>query len=135
MKFSATHLIHKGNPMDKCPCLIPDENDNCIECGKHIDLPEIGEMPNLGDIPGICKLLDQTAHAYALVIRENSDPNDPSQPRLRFVGNKLMRLPHKALFTELMKPTYKEAKALGYKGTIERWSELVQERTFLSPPR
>jgi len=121
--------------MDKCPCLIPDENDNCIECGKHIDLPEIGEMPNLGDIPGICKLLDQTAHAYALVIRENSDPNDPSQPRLRFVGNKLMRLPHKALFTELMKPTYKEAKALGYKGTIERWSELVQERTFLSPPR
>ena len=119
--------------MGDCPCLIPDENDNCIDCGKHIELPDV-EPPDLGDIPGICKLLDQTAHAYALVIRENSDPKDPSQPRLRMVGNKMMRLPHKALFKELMPPTYKAAKALGYKGTLERWSELVQERTFLSPP-
>lgn len=121
-------------PVDECPCVIPDENDNCIDCGKHIEMPEVGEPPNLGDIPGICKLLDQTAHAYSLVIRENSDPKNPDLPRLRMVGNRMMRLPHKALFRELMPPTYKAAKALGYKGTLERWGELVHERTFLSPP-
>lgn len=129
-----TSALSHRDTMDDCPCLIPDENDNCIDCGKHIELPDVGEPPNLGDIAGICKLLDQTAHAYARVIRDNADPNDPNQPRLRFVGSKLIRLPHKALLVNLLKPTFKEAKALGYRGTIERWGELVQERTFLSPP-
>ena len=129
MMEPTTGFILRRIPVDECPCMIPDEFDNCIDCGKHIELPDVGEPPNLGDIVGICKLIDKTAATYAHVVRENSDPKDPSQPRLRFVGNKLMRLPHKALFHELMKPTFKEAKALGYRGTIERWSELVEEHT------
>lgn len=118
-------------PVDECPCLIPDENDNCIDCGKHIDLSYLDNepLPNLGDIVGIIQLIDKTASTYAHVVKENSDPKDPSQPRLRMVGNRMMRLPHKALFTELMKPTFKEAKALGYRGDLQRWSELVEEHT------
>jgi hypothetical protein len=129
MMNPTTGLFLRRIPVDECPCLIPDENDNCIDCGKHIDLslPEGEEMPNLGDIVGICQLIDKTAATYAAVVRENSDPKDPSQPRLRMVGNRMMRLPHKALFNELMKPAYKEAKALGYRGTIERFAEHVEE--------
>lgn len=115
--------------MDKCPCLIPDENDNCIDCGKHIDLPDCGEPPDLGDIVGIIKLIDKTAASCARAVRENTDPKDPSQPRLRFVGNKLFRLPHTAAIQKVLKPAYKEAKALGYRGTFERWGEIVQEHT------
>ena len=115
--------------MDECPCLIPDENDNCIDCGKHIELPDVGEMPNLGDIVGISQLIDKTASAYSRVVRDNTDPKNPSLPRLRMVGNRMIRLPHKALFQQLMKPAYKEAKALGYRGTIERFAEHVEERT------
>ena len=115
----------------ECPCLIPDENDNCIDCGKHIDLSAYDNepLPNLGDIVGIIKLIDKTASVYAHVVQENTDPKNPDLPRLRMVGNRMMRLPHKALFHELMKPAFKEAKALGYRGTIERWSELVEEHT------
>src|SRR5208337_131124 len=125
--FQATDSIRRENPMGKCLCLVPDENDNCIDCGKHIDLPDVGELPNLGDIPGICKLIDETATTYEAAVKENTDPKDPSLPRLRFVGSKMIRLPHKALLTKTLKPAYKAAKALGYKGTFERWGELVQE--------
>jgi hypothetical protein len=31
-----------------------------------------------------------------------------------------------------VKPSFKEAKALGYRGDLERWSELVEEH--LHPP-
>ena len=131
---TTTHLSRKGKPMDKCSCLIPDENDNCIDCGKHIDLSYLDNepLPNLGDIVGICGLMDKTAKQYATVIRENSDPQNPSLPRLRIVGNRMIRLSHKTLLHELSKPSFKEAKALGYKGTLERWGELVEEH--LSPP-
>jgi hypothetical protein len=122
--------------MDKCSCLIPDENDNCIDCGKHIDLSYLDDepLPNLGDIVGICGLIDKTAKMYATVIRKNTDPANPSLPRLRIVGNRIIRLSHKTLLFELMKPTFKEAKALGYKGNLERWGELVEERMTPSAP-
>src|SRR5258708_4265762 len=85
-------------PVEKCSCLVPDENDNCIDCGKHIELSDIDEMPNLGDIVGICLLIDKIAAAYATAVRENTDPKDPSLPRMQFVGNRIVRLPHLALF-------------------------------------
>lgn len=114
--------------MDKCPCFIPDENDNCIDCGQPIDLSDNGEpLPNIGDIVGICTLLDKTAKMYATIIRDNVDPKDSSLTRIRMVGNKMMRLPHKTLLHELVEAGFKDAKALGYKGTLERWSELVEE--------
>jgi len=120
--------------MDNCSCLIPDENDNCIDCGKHIDLSYLDNEPppNLGDIVGICGLIDKTVAMYRTVIRDNTDPKNPSLPRLRIVGNRIIRLSHKTLLSELMQPTFKEAKALGYKGTLQRWGELVEER--INPP-
>jgi len=122
--------------MDECPCMIPDENDNCLDCGKHIEgLPEV--PPNLqlhmGDIPGICRLIDATARTFAQLVRENTDPRNPSLPRLRLVGGQMMRLPHKMLFKDLLGPSYSAAKSLGYRGTFERWGEMVQEATAAAP--
>jgi hypothetical protein len=113
--------------MDECPCMIPDENDNCLDCGKHIEgLPDVPE-PHLGDIVGIAKLMDATAKTFAQLVRENTDPKNPSLPRLRLVGGQMMRLPHKMLFKDLLGPSYVAAKSLGYRGTFERWGEMVQE--------
>lgn len=115
---------------------IPDENDNCVDCGQHMDFPEVTDMPDFGDIVGICNLVTKTAHAYALLIKHNTDPKDPSQPKLRMVGRRMIRLPHKALFTKQLAPsTYIQAKALGYKGTIDRWGEIVEEHTYLAVPQ
>ena len=113
--------------MDECPCVIPDENDNCLDCGKPIaGLPEVGD-PHLGDIAGIARLMDATAKTFAQLVRENTDPKNPSLPRLRLVGGQMMRLPHKMLFKDLLGPSYVAAKSLGYRGTFERWGEMVQE--------
>jgi hypothetical protein len=113
--------------MDECPCIVPDDNDNCVDCGKHIEMPDV-EPPDLGDIVGIVKLIDATAKEWAQRIEDNTDPQNPSQPRLRLVGGQLVRIPHKSLFKDLLKPTYVSAKALGYRGTFERWGEMIWER-------
>jgi len=115
--------------MDKCPCLIPDENDNCIDCGKHIEMPEVTEPPDLGNIPGICKLIDSTVKTYEQLVQENTDPKNPTLPRLRLVGGQLMRISHKALYKDLLGPSYLAAKAMGYRGTFERWGEIIWEAT------
>jgi hypothetical protein len=93
---------------------------------KHIDIPD-AEAPNLGDILGICKLIDSTAKSYAELAASNVDPNDPELPRLRMVGGVFMRVPHKALYRQLFEPSYRRAKTLGYRGTLQRWGELLQE--------
>lgn len=130
MNVQTTRLFRMD---DKCSCLIPDENDNCVDCGTHIDLSYLDNepLPNLGDIVGICTLIDKTVKMHATIIRENTDPKDPSLPRIRMVGNRMMRLSHKTLLYGLMEEGFKEAKALGYKGTLERWGELVEEHTAL----
>lgn len=108
---------------------IPDEFDNCVECGQHVELPDVGEPPDLGDIPGICAVIDTLAAKYARAIQENTDPKNPSQPRLRIVGNRIVRLSHKTILQSIVQPPYKEAKAMGYRGTLERFIEHVEERT------
>jgi hypothetical protein len=90
-------------------CLIPDEHDNCIECGKHIDIPDWeGPMPDLGDIVGICKLIDATAADFVRAVRRNT----------------LMD----GIFREMIQAPYTQAKALGYRGDIDRFYALVCER-------
>jgi len=131
-------FILRRIPVDECPCFIPDENDNCIDCGKHIDLSDVGEPPNLGDIVGICSLIDSAASSFAKAIRENTDPKDPSLTRLRIVGSRMVRLSHETLFQTQMEIVYKKAKALGYRGSFGRWGELVEERMAIPasvPPR
>jgi hypothetical protein len=113
--------------MNSHRCLIPDDNDNCVECGKHIDLPE-GPMPDLGDIVGICKLIDATAAEFVRAVWENTDPHDSSIPRLRRMDNGIIRVPHQTILLMIVQPPYQEAKALGYRGTIDRFYTLVCER-------
>ena len=84
--------------MNKC-CLTFDENDCCIKCGKPL------EMPDLGDIVGICKLSDVTAAECSKI--------KPSSHMHR---------------TRKLLQSYKKAKALGYRGDLLRWIEFVQER-------
>jgi hypothetical protein len=98
--------------MNSHRCLIPDENDNCVECGRHIDIPDWeGPMPDLGDIVGICKLIDATAAEFVRAIRKTPKP---------------------ILMDDLLRATlqvpYNEAKALGYRGTFDRFYALVCER-------
>ena len=113
--------------MDECPCLIPDDDDNCIDCGKHIDMPQVSEPPNLGDIPGIVKLIESTAKHYEAMVKENTCPKNPALPRLRLVGGYFIRIPHKDLYKAILMPSYVSAKALGYRGTFERWTEMVYD--------
>lgn len=115
--------------MAECPCVIPDENDNCIDCGKPINMPEVVAVPNLGDIPGIVRLIESTAKNYYDLVRDNTDPKNSSLPRLRLIGGHFMRIPHKDLYKAILMPSYVSAKALGYRGTFERWSEMVYEAT------
>lgn len=117
-------------------CLIPDENDNCIECGRHIDLPDWdGPMPDLGDIVGICKLIDATAVNFIMAVRDNTDPQNSSIPRLRLVDGVSMRVPHQIILLAMSQSPFKEAKALGYRGTIDRFYALVCERMPAVSPR
>ena len=126
-EMSAIDPFYVGAPMadEKCLCLIPDENDNCTECGKHIDMPDVGE-PNLGDIVGIIRLIDDTVKSYSELVTRNTDPVT-GLPKMRLVGGLLMRVPHKMLYRDLVEPSYKAAKQLGYRGTMERWGEVLQE--------
>ena len=111
----------------ECPCLIPDEHDNCVDCGKRIDLPEAPASLNLGDIPGIVRLLDATASTYLRLVEANTDPRNPALPRLQMAGGMLVRVPHRSLLRKILKPSYVAAKTLGYRGTFERWGEMVEE--------
>lgn len=114
---------------------IPDDNDNCVECGQRIDLPEIAEIPDLGDIMGMIRLIDDTAKKYMRMVEMNTDPADPALPRLRIVGGQIMRLPHKSLYGQFFVPSYRRAKELGYRGSLERWSEILQEAVEASQPQ
>lgn len=111
--------------MDKtCHCLVPDENDNCESCGQHIELPDV-ERPPLGDMKSIFRLIDSTVRDYADLIKENTDPNNPSLTRLRMVGGQMMRIPNRMLYRDLLEPSYKEARKLGYRGEFPRWVDIV----------
>lgn len=98
--------------MDECPCLIPDDDDNCIDCGRHINMPEVAAPPNLGDIPGIVRLIESTAKTYTEMVKDNTDPKNPSLPRLRLIGGYFMRISHKDLYKAILMPSYVSAKGL-----------------------
>lgn len=120
--------------MGECPCLVPgDDGETCIDCGKHIDLLDAGPSPDLGDIKGIIRLMQNTASGFASLVTANTDPRSPGTPRLRLVGGQFVRIPHKALFLGLAAASYREAKGLGYRGTLERWADLVQENAPAQP--
>ncbi len=110
--------------MEDCPCILSDDKEDCLDCGQHV-----GEPPDLGNLTGIVNLIEETAKSHARLITENTDPKNPTQPRLRLVGGLLMRVPHKMLYKDLLGPSFIQAKALGYRGTFERWGEMIWEAT------
>jgi len=122
--------------MEDCPHLIPDANNNCEDCGAPYPEPEGTPEPDLGNIVEICKLIDRTREMFSKLIEINTDPKNPALPRLRMVGGQMVRLPHKAICQSLIGPSFIKAKNLGYRGTQERWMEMVLEdiATFTSPP-
>jgi hypothetical protein len=125
----AMNLYFRGHAMAEkaCPCLfVADDGETCIDCGQHIEIPDV-EVPDLGDITGIIRLIDSMAKIYAQRIKDNTDPDNPSLPRLSMVGGQFLRIPHKLLYKDLLEPSYVEAKRLGYRGTITRWGEIVLE--------
>jgi hypothetical protein len=111
-----------GNNAVECLHLVLDESGEfCAVCGTAV------EAPYLGDIMGIIRLIDSTVRMFTRMIAANTDPGDPTQPRLRIVGGVMLRVPHKALYKRFFTPSYREAKELGYRGTLERWSEILEE--------
>lgn len=120
--------------MDKgCSCLIPDENWKCINCGAAITPPEIVGDPNLGNVMEICKLIDETRKVFDRLIKANIDPRNPKLPRLRIVGGQMLRLSHKTVCQGMVEPSFSKAKDFGYRGTQERWMEMILEEPISAP--
>ena len=97
--------------MEDCPCILSDEKDDCLDCGKHV-----GEPPDLGNITGIVNLIEETAKSHARLVTENTDPKNPALPRLRLVGGLLMRVPHKMLYKDLLGPELHSSEGLRVSG-------------------
>jgi len=113
----------------ECPHLIPDENWNCEDCGTPIPMPTDLPEPKLDGkkLVAICRLMDATRVEFDKVIKANTDPKDPSKPRLRMVGGQMMRLPHKMVINGISGTSFVHAKQIGFRGSKERWIEMVME--------
>lgn len=107
----------------KCSCAVPDEDGNCLACGKHLRMP----APDIGDIKAICRLLEATTAAYGRLLELDADPSKPELPKLRLVGPQIVRVPRSAVGHDLLRPSFVAARRLGYRGTYERWGELVRD--------
>ena len=83
---------------------------------------------DLGNIVGISKLIDETVEDYTHFVEAHSDPANPTLPRLQFIGGIMMRLPLDTLWQEQLPNSYVAAQRLGYRGTIQRWGELIKEQ-------
>lgn len=130
---------------DTCPCIIAD-GTNCIDCGKPIINPEItvaqlaeegivlgpalapdAPLPDMGNVAGIMHLAFQTFREGVRRQAHNSDPKNPALPRLRMFGTHLMRVPHKDIWTGLLRQSFEQAQQMGFKGTPQRWESIVEE--------
>ena len=105
----------------------------CVACGVDItsedfldSLPEPPAGSNLGDIPGIIKVAQDTADEFVRRVAECRDPLKP-EPKLRWVGTQLLRPTREMIWLEVIRPAYAIAKKLGYRGTFERWDEICLE--------
>ena len=130
---------------DKCPCIIAD-GDKCIDCGEPILNPEITvaqlaeegitlgpppppdiPVPEMGNIVGIMHLAKNTFREGVKRQVRNSDPQNPKLPRLRMVGTLFLRVPHKDVWTEVLRQSFEQAKEMGFRGNMTRWTEIVEE--------
>ncbi len=113
----------------ECPHLIPTEDWKCEECGADIPQPELppNYEPNLGKVAAIAVHFNETCDQFSKIIKANSDPEDPTKPKMRMIGGQIIRLPHQMVIREMIGPSYIKAKKMGYRGTQKHWQEMVWE--------
>jgi hypothetical protein len=125
------------------PCLhLVTENGACVACGQLWDNPRWTmeelrkELDNQDSkvftsewsgIPAISKLADDTWAEYDRRATANEDPQRPQMPRMRLIGQRLMRIPFHQIFKEVVGPSYEAAMLLGYLGSYSSWCRLVKE--------
>jgi hypothetical protein len=139
-----------GSPPDAdCPCII-SKGGNCVDCGRPVENPEItveqmaAEGIVLGPPPppdvldamvakktpnfvGIEHLAKNTFREGVRRQVRNADPQNPNLPRLRMVGSMFIRIPHKDVWTEVLRQSFDQAKDMGFSGDITRWTQIVEE--------
>jgi hypothetical protein len=130
---------------DKCPCMIA-ENSKCIDCGEPIMNPEFtveklaeegivlgsplppdAPVPNIGNISGLIHLAQNTFREGVHRQVENTDPKNPKLPRLRMIDAMLFRVPHTDIWNGLLRQSFEQAQAMGFRGTLERWGTVVED--------
>ena len=138
---------------EECPHFIT-ECGKCIACGEPVDnprwtmeelqkewdkpeeySPSYYQLPDLGNIPQIHQLAEQTWAEYDRRATANEEPNFPQRPRLRLVAGRLMRIPFHHIFKEVVGQSYDIARELGYRGDYPKWCELVKSYCPPDPPR
>lgn len=130
---------------EECPCIIADDQGNCIDCGKSVNessvtaqqLRDLGvelgprpaediEVPPLGDVVALHQLAHQTLNHVIQQMILNSDPLNPSQPRLRLMGGQMLRISFKDIWQAITKDSYIKAKILGYRGNEDGWRGIIK---------
>lgn len=104
---------------EKCPCVITDENDNCVDCPTQLET----ESRNL---VGLQQLVESTAREYTKRRARNTDPKNPDLPRLQLIGVLMIRIPHLNVWNQLVKQSFEQAQAMGFKETIQCWGDRVK---------
>jgi hypothetical protein len=85
-------------------------------------LPEV-PPGRLGDLVSIVKLAEATAKEYL----HHQDPHNPKLPKLCWAGTQLIRMPSKISWADMIHDSYPTAKKLGYRGSLEKWSEVCED--------
>jgi hypothetical protein len=127
---------------EKCEHFIT-ERGKCIACGelvansrwtmedlqKEFDKPDDFQrqyLTDLGNIPEIHRLAEQTWEEYDSRATANEEPNCPQRPRLQMIAGRLMRIPFQQIFKEVVGGAYNLALEFGYRGDYSKWCQLVK---------
>lgn len=120
--------------MGDCQHLDITDQGICKACGVDItsqefldSLPEAPPDSELGDICGLVRLAQETAEEFVRRQADIRDPHNPAQPKIRWVGTQMVRVPRETIWTEILRPSFARAKKLGYRSDYERWQDICME--------
>jgi hypothetical protein len=141
--------------MADCPHLFTDEAKRCLECNELIEKPmytyqefitELGKtfgnqfivLPSqrATSYVEIAKIIQNTLKQYHEVVVDNQDPNNPLLPKLRIIGDQILRIPFTMIWNNLVADSYIQALQSGYKSSFIRWKQILDEaRTIPDLPQ
>jgi hypothetical protein len=78
-------------------------------------------------IEDILDLIEHTIDDCASALEDNTDPDHPELPKLRWIGAQMHRVPFEVIWTSKVKSAYHIAKDLGYIGEYEEWEALIRK--------